>query len=204
MTKRPTNYDSCSIRRRAERQFAADSGFALVEFLITLPMLVVCLAVIVQIHRAHEAVFHTLTSVHQALVSRALERNCARADDECQYSTDPRSDGFDGVSTIVVWRLRIPVLAIFAGPSIASAALPPFSAGAIECPQEPCRRVRIASGSYMTPQHGLRFALDVGRLEVDQSAGIAGAMAAGVFDGAVDLRTAFRSGGTMLPPDGGH
>jgi hypothetical protein len=171
-------------------RIGGEAGQALVELLITLPILVVLVAMAYQLFRAHQSVVAALIDVHQTLFMRAFERNCADASPACQYSSDPGSEGLDGVAPWVTWDptaitgVRLPVLRPFDdardGHELVIASNRPSSE--VACGGFTCKHTRLGAGTYMPWIRNLQFVADMERIDLDQAVGLGQGLANDVFD----------------------
>jgi len=172
------------------RRNGGETGQALVELLLTLPILVVLFAMAYQLFRAHQSVLETLVEVHEMLFARAFERNCAEASSACQYSSDPSGEGLGGAAPRVTWdpsvivAARIPVLVLFAdathGRELVIASNRRSSD--VACGGLRCKRTRVGAGTYMPWIRDLQFVADIDSIDLDQTAGFSEGLANGVFD----------------------
>jgi hypothetical protein len=151
------------------------------EIMLLTLLLVVFVAAAYQVHLVNQAVFRSISAVHQVLFRRAFERNCAEARPECEYSQDPIADGLPGPGGVVVWspneipEARIPVLGIFRRQGLdadlrISSNRPEASSGAAECAPLPCKRTRVGSGTYKSLFGGVELLRSV-RADPDQVIG---------------------------------
>jgi hypothetical protein len=195
---RITNGTLMCASSRTSRHVNGEAGQALVELVLTLPVLVVLVAMAYQMFRAHQAVAETVFEVHRALLARAFDRNCAKPSSACQYSSDPASEGLDGVPARVMWDpgvltgARIPVVNMFADAAHGRELVIVSNRRSTEvaCGGFRCKRTRVGAGTYMPWIRNLQFVADLDGLDLDQMAGVSEGMANGVFDQAFDPKAA--------------
>lgn len=102
-----------------------------------------------QVYLVNQAVFRSMTAVHQQLFERAFPANCYDQGDDCRYDTDSKAN--------VVWRpqdfpeLSIRTVSIFANWGLPSGLLVHSNAIAADpgdgCPV-PCKHTKLAVGTY--------------------------------------------------------
>ena len=129
-------------------------------------VLVVFIAAIYQVFLVNQAVFNSIAAVHQHVFSLAFERNCAEAELRCTYTRD--AGGPEGGAGVIwtphdVPEVQIPVVGMFReglprGFRISSNA----AAYDAACPDLPCKRTKVGSGTYKHPLRALWDLVTVG------------------------------------------
>jgi hypothetical protein len=165
-------------------------GQAAIETILLTFVLITFVAAAYQIFQVNQTIYRSLTAVHQQLFERAFERNCSesRADDGCEYSQDPVSEGLGGTTTRVVWspteipEIMIPVVGMFGKQGLANEqprlwSNRPDAGGEDGCPGLPCKTTRVGAGTYKST-FGAIWLLRKVRPDLGYLAGYAGRAAA--------------------------
>lgn len=140
-------------------------GQAAIETILLSFVLIAFVAAAYQMFQVNQAVYHSLTAVHQLLFARAFERNCSDHRSECEYSSDPASANLGGVAPRVVWspeevpEIVIPVVGMFGRYGLGDGGQPRLWSDKRQtdnlCPGLPCKRTKLGAGTYKNPIAGL-------------------------------------------------
>jgi hypothetical protein len=139
-----------------------DRGQATTETILLTWLLILFIAAVYQIFLVHDNMFRAMSRAEERMFSRAFERNCYDDRADCDYTMDQDRSG--GLGARIVWNeenlpeVNVPVVSLFRrfgleeGIHIQSNAQDRIGAdeGSSSCPY-PCKRTKMASGTYVGP-----------------------------------------------------
>jgi hypothetical protein len=142
------------------RRFNDERGQAMTETLLLTWILLIFIAAIYQLFLVNQSVFASLTAVHTRLFEQAFARNCSDDDPRCEYTTDNQ-----GAGARVIWtpttipEINIPIVGLFKDSLPQGLRLESrrYGIGGFDhaCPDRPCKRTKLGSGTYKGPLQGL-------------------------------------------------
>lgn len=144
----------------------SERGQAAVETLLLTFVIITFVAAAYQIFLVNQAIFLSITAVHQELFEQGFARNCADPQPECEYSQDPEFERLPGPRANIVWspseipEVSIPVVGIFGEHGLdADIRLSSNRAGGSGggCTGLPCKRTRMGAGTYKSVPDGIWF-----------------------------------------------